>query len=177
MPGDPKKTALGELEDRATNLVTGALARSVEHVVGFFVMLRTETAFYVGCKNLSERLAEKASRRACRSRSPAASSRCRARGRKGIYDACLSLTVEQRVVGNDLAADRKSLVMITGANQGGKSTFLCSVGLAQLLMRCGMFVAGESLRANVCTRSSRTTSERRTQRCKRQTRRGAGQDE
>ena len=39
--------------------------------------------------------------------------------------------------------------MITGANQGGKSTFLRSVGLAQLMMQCGMFVAAESLRASV----------------------------
>jgi DNA mismatch repair ATPase MutS len=32
------------------------------------------------------------------------------------------------------------LVMITGANQGGKSTFLRSVGIAQLMMQAGMFV-------------------------------------
>jgi DNA mismatch repair ATPase MutS len=40
--------------------------------------------------------------------------------------------------------------MITGANQGGKSTFLRSIGLAQLMMQCGMFVPAESFRANVC---------------------------
>ena len=39
--------------------------------------------------------------------------------------------------------------MITGANGGGKSTFLRSVGLAQLMMQCGMFVAAESLQAGV----------------------------
>jgi DNA mismatch repair ATPase MutS len=33
-------------------------------------------------------------------------------------------------VGNDLDADNRRLVMITGANQGGNSTFLRSVGLA-----------------------------------------------
>jgi DNA mismatch repair ATPase MutS len=38
-----------------------------------------------------------------------------------------------------------------GANQGGKSTFLRSIGLAQLMMQCGMFVAAESCKANVCT--------------------------
>ena len=54
------------------------------------------------------------------------------------------------MVGNDIDADGKSLVMITGANQGGKSTFLRSVGVAQLMMQSGMFVGGESLRANVC---------------------------
>ena len=63
---------------------------------------------------------------------------------------CLALTTGQRVVGNDVDADGKSLVMITGANQGGKSTFLRSVGLAQLMTQAGMFVGAQSLRVNVC---------------------------
>ena len=41
--------------------------------------------------------------------------------------------------------------MITGANEGGKSTFLRSVGLAQLMMQAGMFVAAESFTASVST--------------------------
>ena len=69
---------------------------------------------------------------------------------QGLYDVCLALTTGQRVVGNDVDADGKLLVMITGANQGGKSTFLRSVGLAQLMTQCGMFVGAESLRVNVC---------------------------
>ena len=69
---------------------------------------------------------------------------------RGLYDVCLALTTGQRVVGNDVDADGKLLVMITGANQGGKSTFLRSVGLAQLMTQCGMFVGAESLRVNVC---------------------------
>ena len=44
-----------------------------------------------------------------------------------------------------------SLGIITGANQGGKSTFLRSLGLAQLMMQAGMFVAAESFAADVCT--------------------------
>ena len=55
-----------------------------------------------------------------------------------------------RVVGNDVDADGKSLIIITGANSGGKSTFLRSAGLAQLMMQCGMFVTAASLRASVC---------------------------
>jgi DNA mismatch repair ATPase MutS len=40
--------------------------------------------------------------------------------------------------------------MITGANRGGKSTFLRSVGQAQLMMQCGMFVAAGAYRASAC---------------------------
>jgi DNA mismatch repair ATPase MutS len=67
-----------------------------------------------------------------------------------LYDVCLALTMKQRVVGNELNADHKDLVIITGANEGGKSTFLRSIGLAQLMMQAGMFVPAESFRANVC---------------------------
>jgi DNA mismatch repair ATPase MutS len=47
-------------------------------------------------------------------------------------------------------ASGKSLVIITGANQGGKSSFLRSMGLAQVMMHCGMFVAAESFAAELC---------------------------
>jgi len=69
---------------------------------------------------------------------------------KGIYDACLALTMRSKIVGNDMIADNKNVVVITGANQGGKSTLLRSVGLAQLMMQSGMFVPAETLSASVC---------------------------
>jgi DNA mismatch repair ATPase MutS len=47
-------------------------------------------------------------------------------------------------------ADGKSLVMITGANQGGKSTLLRSLGLAHLMMQAGMFAGARSFRVGVC---------------------------
>ena len=68
----------------------------------------------------------------------------------GLRDACLALALEGRVVGNDLAGDGKNLIVITGANQGGKSTFLRGIGLAQLMMQCGMFVTAESFCADLC---------------------------
>jgi DNA mismatch repair ATPase MutS len=139
--------ALGTLEDRGTNLVANALAQSVDHVDGFFVMLRTELAFYVGCLNLSERLAGQGEPTAFPILVPRGE---RALSARGLYDVCLALTTGQRVVGSDVDADGKSLVMITGANQGGKSTFLRSVGLAQLMTQSGMFVGAQSLRVNVC---------------------------
>ena len=132
--------ALGELEDRGTNLVANALdavgrsrARLLRRCSG------PRLAFYVACLNLTERLAEQGEPTAFPT--PVARGE-RALSARGLYDVCLALTTGQRVVGNDVDADGKSLVMITGANQGGKSTFLRSVGLAQLMTQCGMFVGG-----------------------------------
>lgn len=139
--------ALTKLRGQGLNMVANALAQSTDHVLSFFTMLRAELAFYVGCLNLHERLVEKGEPTCFPDPKPAGGPLLSGRG---LYDVCLTLNLEARVVGNDVAADNKSLVMITGANQGGKSTFLRSVGLAQLMMQSGMFVPAESLRANVC---------------------------
>jgi DNA mismatch repair ATPase MutS len=40
--------------------------------------------------------------------------------------------------------------VITGANRGGKSTFLRSAGLSHLMMQCGMFAPATTFRADVC---------------------------
>ncbi len=51
--------ALSELRGRGINLVANAAARSADHILSFFSMLRAELGFYVGCLNLRERLAAK----------------------------------------------------------------------------------------------------------------------
>jgi len=139
--------ALSELCDRGINLVANALAQSTDHILSFLSLLRTELAFYVGCLNLHGRLAQK--REPMCFPMPMA---CIERRHffKGLYDVCLALILKHNVVGNNLNADNKHLVIITGANQGGKSTFLRSIGLSQLMMQCGMFVPAESFCSNVC---------------------------
>jgi DNA mismatch repair ATPase MutS len=139
--------ALSELKDRGINLVANALAQSTAHILSFFTMLRTELAYYVGCLNLHERLAQKGEP-LCFPLPLAPAER--GHSFKGLYDVCLALSLEQRIVGNDVNADLKNLVILTGANQGGKSTLLRGIGLAQLMMQCGMFVPAESFRSNVC---------------------------
>jgi hypothetical protein len=138
--------ALAELQARGINLVANALAQSTDHILSFFTMVRAELAFYVGCLNLHERLTGKGEPMCLPVAAPARRQTLSARG---LYDVCLSLHLDGRAVGNDVNADEKALVLVTGANQGGKSTFLRSLGLAQLLMQCGMFVPAESFSANV----------------------------
>jgi DNA mismatch repair ATPase MutS len=139
--------ALSDLKDRGINLVANALGQSTDHVLSFFTMLHTELAFYLGCLNLHAHLAL-LGEPICFPRPLAPSER--GHTFQGLYDVCLALTMKQRVVGNDVSASGKDLVIITGANQGGKSTFLRSIGLAQLMMQCGMFVPAESFCANIC---------------------------
>lgn len=142
--------ALETMRGRGINLVANALAQSTDHILNFFTVLRTELAFYVGCLNLRERLLEYGEPFCLPT--PLVLEQ-RALTARGLYDPCLALHRQDgsaRVVGNDLGADGRTLLFITGANQGGKSSFLRAVGLAQLMAQCGMFVAAESFRVSIC---------------------------
>jgi hypothetical protein len=138
--------ALEELRGQGINLVANALAQSADHVLSFFGMLRAELAFYVGCLNLHERLTAKGEPTCLPDPLPPGTQALRTHG---LYDPCLSLRLDGRTVGNDVDADEKSLVLITGANQGGKSTFLRGLGLAHLMMQAGLFVSAESFAADL----------------------------
>ncbi len=144
--------ALADLESLGLNDAANALAQSVDHIRSFFQMLCAELGFYIGCLNLRERMAA-AGAPVCFPvpASPVPAGTVQALRARGLYDPCLALTLGTRAVGNDLDADGRELIMITGANQGGKSTFLRGLGLAQLMMQAGMFVAAEEFTAATCT--------------------------
>ena len=136
---------LDDLTSRGINLVANAAAQSADHIGSYFTVLRAELGFYVSCLNLADRLAAKGV--PVTTPEPAQPSTltfsC-----TDLRDACLELQSQDLVAGNDVQADGRSLVIITGANSGGKSTFLRSVGVAQLMMQCGLFVTAGSYRAD-----------------------------
>lgn len=140
--------ALGELQDRGINLVANALGQSCDHVLNFFTMLRTELAFYVACLNLREKLI--AANAPCCLPEMAEPGALRLRC-ADLRDVGLVLKLGRAVVGNTVDADSRGLIVITGANQGGKSSFLRATGVAQLMMQAGMFVCAEAFAAERCT--------------------------
>ncbi|MFZ1924152.1 MAG: DNA mismatch repair protein MutS [Xanthobacteraceae bacterium] len=139
--------ALSELNDQGVNLVANALAQSTDHILSFFCMLRTELAFYIGCLNLHERLSQLNEPVCLPTPAPAGE---RQLSFSGLYDAALALAKNEHVVGNDLKADQRDVIIVTGANTGGKSTFLRSVGIAHVMMQAGMFVPAEQFSSEVC---------------------------
>lgn len=139
--------ALATLNDQGVNLVANAVAQSTDHILSFFHMLRTELAFYIGCLNLHAQLGE-TGEPVC---FPVpASAGERKLSFSNLHDLSLALSMRKKVVGNDLNANRRNIIIITGANTGGKSTFLRSIGLANLMMQAGMFVSAESFASEVC---------------------------
>jgi MutS domain V len=140
-------SALTEIRARGIARVANAVSQSADHLRNYFKMLRAELAFYIGCLNLHEKLGRK-NTGVCfpLPKSPE-------EGRLScdeLRDVCLVLSLEGKVVGNSADADGKSLVVITGPNTGGKSTFLRSVGLAQMMMQCGMFTTAASFCSSLC---------------------------
>lgn len=137
--------AFGELQGRGLGLIAVAIYQSAEHVLDFIKALRAELAFYLACLNLKQRFD--------RIGEPVAFPEpCEGQSRfrcKNLRDAALALTMGRAVVGNDVDAQGRPLVIITGANRGGKSTFLRSVGLAQLMLQCGLFVTADTFSASL----------------------------
>ena len=139
---------LAQMRDCGINQVANALAQSMDHIQGFFEMLRVELAFYVGCVNLHEKMVAKGVTTCLPGIGSADAPGFHARA---LLDVALVLTKDEVVVGNTVDANGKQLVIITGANQGGKSTFLRSLGLAQLMLQAGMFVTAETFSATLCS--------------------------
>ncbi len=138
--------ALSEIRERGINNVTNALAQSVEHILHYFDTLKRELAFYIGVSNLYTYLKELGA--------PTCFPKVLSKGEKTyifseLYDPTLTITLKKKAVGNSLTAKDKNLFIITGANQGGKTTFLRSIGIAQIMMQTGIFVSAENFLAPI----------------------------
>ncbi len=66
---------------------------------------------------------------------------------KNLYELPMAVYMQRRPVGNSISLCNNILTLVTGANQGGKSTFLRSYGVAQVLMQCGMPVPADHFMA------------------------------
>lgn len=139
--------ALGDLRDRVLDDVANTAAQAADHVLGFFLALRREVAFLIGCTNLSEELTRIGQPLSF----PEPGTGGTALAAQDLRDPSLALSVGGAVVGNSVRAERGDLVVITGANQGGKSTLLRALGNAQLMLQAGMYVAAGSFSAPIAT--------------------------
>lgn len=122
------------------------LLQAARFLQSFLATLQKELAFYVGCLNLADKMHSLGMPVCIPTLLPHDSYE---RSWRGLYDMSLALATGSAVVGNALEAAGKRLYLITGANQGGKSTFLRSIGQAQLMAQCGMPVGAESFTAPV----------------------------
>lgn len=107
----------------------------IQELESFFEDLRMQIGFYVGCANLYRSIKNLSMQASF----PKVSREKNHREYQKLYELSMALQTLKNPVSNDLTDDCH-LHVISGANQGGKSTFLRSVGIAQVMMQAGMFV-------------------------------------
>ena len=141
---------LGEL-DR----VLGAVARPLAKALGQFVQLQVrdvlpleqEIRFYLGGARLALALRERGMPTCVPDLAPAGERRSQA---SELYDVSLALSgaaeePARTVVRNDLdAGDDGRIAILTGPNQGGKTTFVRAVGVMHVLAQAGLPVAART---------------------------------
>lgn len=66
---------------------------------------------------------------------------------KELMELVMCLEQHMVPVGNTCEIKDKNMLVVTGANQGGKSTFLRSIGIAQILLQAGMPVLADEYEA------------------------------
>jgi len=143
-----QERGLSSLKDRALADVASAVLASCSFILNYFHSLKNELSFYLGCLNLHRHLL-KLGVTTCFPGIQGGSE-------KGISTDSISnlglvLAAQNKISTNNLEAKDRKLVIITGANQGGKTSFLKSIAQAQIMMQCGMFVAAHSYIGSVTT--------------------------
>lgn len=126
-----------KLEETAAGWLLTAFDDYLEDLLNFFGRFYFEASFYMGCVNLVSRFRDW-HLPLCAPEVAEGEEHCFEF--QELYDLNLAIYSKKRPIGNALHADDIDLFIITGANQGGKSTWLRSVGGAQVLMQCGMLV-------------------------------------
>lgn len=133
--------------ERAIDNINNAMVQSAEHVLQFLDTLQRELAFCLGCIHLEKALGDRGQPIGYPAPLPMGSA---VREFRDLRDISIALRSGAHAIGNDLAQRGIRLSIITGANQGGKTTFLRSFGQAQVMMQCGMFVCAQEYRAHIC---------------------------
>lgn len=132
-----------EITNSALIWILKTLSNFNDESYAFFERLREMFGFYVASLNLYQILINK-----CCICFPkfAQKDGC---SFNNLKDSCLILKNGTDVVGNSIVNNTKKSWIITGFNQGGKTTFLRSIGLAQLMAQSGMFITADSLECNI----------------------------
>lgn len=138
------KNQTARLEYEIVRYVMSFVEPFMKEYENFFDALKFQTAFYVGAVNLTHQI-KRFKLEYC---FPCVCEKNTLRFEDlKEYVMCIGQRVD--AVGNTCSIDSKSLIIITGANQGGKSTFLRSIGIAQVMMQAGLPVTAKSFQSGI----------------------------
>lgn len=136
---DEDRLEAKEIEKVAIAHILRVYEDFVKELEQFFEQLKLQMAFYAACGNFYKRLEEIGL--------PLCFPDVAEEGNGtyiGLYELTYAIYIQKKPIVNGLRMGDKRLLFVTGANQGGKSTFLRSIGVAQVLFQCGMLVPAET---------------------------------
>lgn len=131
--------------------ISSALKNYAKLNAGFLVSLEEEVAFYLGALRLMQKMQE-AGLPVCQPEIlPAQERVCKI---QGLYNLRLALDMQHEhpnlqgvLVQNDVDfGEAGRIFILTGPNQGGKTVYTQSVGIAQVLFQAGLHVPAENAR-------------------------------
>ncbi len=135
---------VSQLELQVAAYLLGSISSFIPSVGAFFDSLHLQSAFYLGAVNLKHLM----SHFDLPSCFPKVCEKDRLAFRE-LKEFVMCLVQRIHAIGNTCSMDHKMLLIVTGANQGGKSTFLRSIGLAQVMMQSGLMVSAQSFESAV----------------------------
>lgn len=110
-----------------------------------FESLRHQLAFYYGCCNLHSHMHGMTFEMTF----PEITEEEHAITGDYFYDLGFAIHTLKRPEANSLTRDDTLVYLITGTNHGGKTTFIRSIGIAQLMAQCGMFVPAKAMKTQL----------------------------
>lgn len=134
---DNIKRELFELETCGLEQIHTIYMGMIRKMLTFFEQMRKEFAFYQAGDNYYHMFRMKALPMCFPTPIPTETKQM---GFEGLYEPILGLEDFVRLVTNDSELHKVTITLITGANQGGKSTYLKSIGIAQVMTQCGLCV-------------------------------------
>lgn len=132
-------------KDRATVQCVSVLENASKFIEKYFLIFYRELGFYMGIVHLAEILDDLGVRYVF----PNIVDDQKYRSFADLKNIILILK-NHSCVGNTLNLTGKKLILITGANQGGKTKLLQSIGQAQLMMQSGIFVMAQEYNSHLC---------------------------
>lgn len=134
---------IGEISNGAATYVMGAARELCRHILAFCASLSSQLSFYIACIEIIAFM-ERGGIKTAFPEICGGSSGIKA---KNLCDFGLLLREnagENCIVPNGFDDAENAWHLISGANQGGKTTFLKSLGIAQLFAQAGLKVPAES---------------------------------
>ena len=129
------KDDIGALTEAALDAVVKIFQTHLNDMVAFYDHFAEEIAFYMGVYQFMRRMGEIHIPLMLPEPLEAGSREVQF---QELYELSMAIYWHKQPVGNTISMSGTVQTLITGANQGGKSTFLRSYGIAQVLMQCGM---------------------------------------